>query len=123
MFSKYSKFIFEYYQNKKVKQYKFIYEPILRQNVVFLPRKVYRNKKKLKFIITNIKKEIFLEPLYQTEYENNSFVNILDLQNIKEKEDKNEEDLQNFLKSYFKNKSDSINKTDNQDKEKIKKSI
>lgn len=107
-------------RTKKVKQYKFVYEPILKQNVVFLPRKVYRNKKKLKFIIANIKKEIFLEPIYQTEYENNSFVNVLDLQDIKEKEDKNEEDFQNFLKSYYKNKDDKTNKNNDKCEEKVK---
>ena len=91
---------------KKVKQYKFSYNEILKQNVAFIPRKVYRNKKKLKFIIANLKKEIFMEPRYQTEYEDGSFVNVLDLQDIKEKEYKSEEDFQNFLKTYCKNKKE-----------------
>ena len=110
-------------RTKKIKQYLFTYEPILHQNVAFLPRKVYRNKKKLKFTICNIKKEIFIEPTYQTEYENNSFVNVLDLQDIKDKEYKNEEDFQKFLKSYFKkDKSNKIEKDKNEEKkeEKIK---
>jgi hypothetical protein len=105
-------------RNKKVKQYKLVYEPILKQNVVFLPRKVYRNKKKLKFVICNIKKEIFIEPQYQTEYEDGSFVNILDLSEIKEKEYKNEEDFNKFLKNYLaNNKKEIIKKEDDKDEE------
>ena len=98
-------------RTKKIKQYKFSFEPILKLNLAFIPRKVYRNKKKLKFTISNIKKEIFIEHLYQTEYENNSFVNVLDLQEIKDKEYKNEEDFQKFLKMYF--KKDKNNKIEN----------
>ena len=104
---------------KKVKQYKFSFNEILKQNVAFIPRKVYRNKKKLKFIIANIKKEIFMEPRYQTEYEDGSFVNVLDLQDIKEKEYKNEEDFQNFLKTYYKNKKEKNNKIDKEDYKKL----
>lgn len=100
-------------KGKKVKQYKLTYEPILKQNVAFLPRKVYRNKKKLKFIICNLKKEIFIEPLYKTEYEDGSFVNILDIPEIKEKEYKNEEDFNKFLKDYFKNNKKEIKKEEN----------
>ena len=87
-------------RNKKVKQYKLTYEPILKLNVAFLPRKVYRNKKQLKFIFANLKKEIFFEPLYKTEYEDGAFINVLDLQEIKEKESNDEENFQNFLKYY-----------------------
>ena len=105
-------------RNKKVKQYKLVYEPILKQNVAFLPRKIYRNKKKLKFVICNIKKEIFIEPQYQTEYEDGSFVNILDLSEIKEKEYKDEEDFNNFLKNYLaNNKKEIIKKEDDKDEE------
>ena len=95
-------------RNKKVKQYKLTYEPILKLNVAFLPRKVYRNKKQLKFIFANLKKEIFFEPLYKTEYEDGAFINILDLQEIKEKESNDEENFQNFLKNYYKNKNNNI---------------
>ena len=110
-------------RTKKVKQYKFVYEPILKQNVAFIPRKVYRNKKKLKFTISNIKKEVFIEHLYQSEYENNSFVNVLDLQEIKDKEYKNEEDFQKFLTIYFKKDKYNIKKTNKNEEstEQIKK--
>jgi len=91
-------------RTKGSKQYKLKYEPILKQYVAFIPRKIYRNKKKLKFTFVNNKKEIFIEPQYQTEYEDGSFVNVLDLQDLKEKEFKNEEDFQKFLASYIKNK-------------------
>ena len=109
-------------RTKKIKQYKFSYEPILKLNLAFIPRKVYRNRKKLKFTISNIKKEIFIEPLYQTEYENNSFVNVLDLQEIKDKEYKNEEDFQKFLKMYFKkDKNNKIQNNKNEEKNEQKK--
>ena len=85
--------------SKNSKQYKLEYEPILKQNIVLLPRKKYRNKKKLKFNFTNSKKEIFIEPQYKTENDEGSFINVLDLREIKEKEYKNFEDFQNFLKS------------------------
>ena len=101
-------------RNKKVKQYKLTYDPILKLNVAFLPRKVYRNKKQLKFIFANLKKEIFFEPLYKTEYEDGGFINVLDLQEIKEKESNDEENFQNFLKNYYKNKNNKDNK-DNKD--------
>lgn len=102
-------------RNKKVKQYKLTYEPILKLNVAFLPRKVYRNKKQLKFIFANLKKEIFFEPLYKTEYEDGAFINVLDLQEIKEKESNDEENFQNFLKNYYKNKNN--NNKDNKNKD------
>ena len=63
---------------KKIKQYKLSYEPLLKQNIVFLPRKIYRNKNKIKFNFVNSKKEIFIEPKYKTENENGSFVNIIE---------------------------------------------
>ena len=104
-------------RNKKVKQYKLTYDPILKLNVAFLPRKVYRNKKQLKFIFANLKKEIFFEPLYKTEYEDGGFINVLDLQEIKEKESNDEENFQNFLKNYYKNKNNKDGKDgeDNKD--------
>ena len=103
--------------NKKVKQYKLTYDPILKLNVAFLPRKVYRNKKQLKFIFANLKKEIFFEPLYKTEYEDGGFINVLDLQEIKEKENNDEENFQNFLKDYYKNKNNIDNKINKENKD------
>jgi len=88
---------------KKNKRYELTYEPILKQNVAFLPKKCIRNKRKLKFLIKNMRDEIFIEPLYQIEYKNGSIFNILDLQKIDEKEYKNERDFKMFLNEYFKN--------------------
>ena len=94
--------------SKKNKQYELSYEPILKQNMVFLPRKKYRNKKKLKFNFANSKNEIFIEPQYKTENENGSFINVIDLREIKEKEYKNFEDFENFMKQ-LKSKRKEIN--------------
>ena len=104
---------------KKVKQYKLFFEPILNQYIVLLPRKIYRNKKKLKFNFVNSKNEIFIEPLYKTENENGSFVNIIDLRQIKEEEYKNYENFQNFLKE-FRNKKKGNNEI-NENKNEINK--
>ena len=90
-------------KKKKIKQLKLKFEPILKQNAVFLPRKIYRNKKKLKFNFVNAKKEIFIEPKYKTENEEGSFVNVIDLRELKEKEYKNDKNFEIFLKE-FRNK-------------------
>ena len=93
-------------KKKNIKQLNLEYEPILKQNVVFLPRKIYRNKKKLKFNFVNSKNEIFIEPKYKTENEDGSFVNVIDLREIKEKEFKNYTDFENFLKEFRNNKKE-----------------
>jgi type III secretory pathway component EscV len=87
---------------KKNKKYQVVYEPILKEHVAFLPKKSYRNKKKLKFVIKNIKDEILIEPLYQIEYKNGSIFNILDLQQIDDKENEKEKDFKMFLNQNFK---------------------
>ena len=93
---------------KKNRRYKLVYEPILKQNVVFLPKKINRNKRKLKFVIKNIKDEIFIEPLYQIEYKNGSIFNILDLQQIDDKEYEKEKDFKIFMNENFRtNKKES----------------
>ena len=87
----------------KNKRYKVVYEPILKQNVVFLPKKSYRNKRKLKFVIKNIKDEIFIEPIYKIEYKDSIIYNILDLQKVEEKEYEDETNFKLFLNEYIKN--------------------
>ena len=120
---------------KKFKRYKLVYEPILKQHLAFLPKKSYRNKRKLKFVIKNIKNEILIEPLYQIEYKKGSIFNILDLQKIDEKESENEKDFKLFLNENFKNnkkesqkpnaitKSKSVDEVTNKDKVKDKISL
>ena len=88
---------------KKNRRYKLIYEPILKQNVVLLPKKIFRNKRKLKFVIKNIKDEIFIEPLYKIEYKDNAIYNILDLQNIEEIEYEDQRNFKIFLNEHIKN--------------------
>ena len=89
--------------SKRNRRYKLVYEPILKQNVVFLPKNIIRNKRKLKFVIKNIKEEIFIEPIYKIEYKDNSTHNILDLQNIEEKEYEDQRNFKIFLNEYIKN--------------------
>ena len=108
-------------KKKKIKQLKLIYEPILKQNVVFLPRKIYRNKNKLKFNFVNSKNEIFIEPKYKTENEDGSFVNVVDLREIKDKEFKNYKDFENFLKEFRNNKKEQNTKKEmNDEKNELK---
>ena len=108
-----------YGSNKnKIKNYKLFYDPILKQNIVFLPRKIYRNKKKLKFNFVNSKNEIFIEPQYKTENEEGSFINVIDLREIKEKEYKSYEDFQSFLKEFnFKKSIKNNEKEEKKEKE------
>ena len=53
-------------------------------------------------MIKNIKDEILIEPLYQIEYKNGSIFNILDLQQIDDKENEKEKDFKMFLNENFK---------------------
>jgi len=89
--------------DKRNKRYNLVYEPILKQNVIFLPKKSIRNKRKLKFEIKNIKNEMFIEPIYEIEYKDNTIYNILDLQKIDEKEYEDERNFRFFLNEYIKN--------------------
>jgi len=89
--------------DKRNKRYNLVYEPILKQNVIFLPKKSIRNKRKLKFEIKNIKNEMFIEPIYEIEYKDNTIYNILDLQKIDEKEYQDERNFKIFLNKYIKN--------------------
>ena len=90
-----------------------------KQNIVLLPRKKYRNKKKLKFNFVNSKNEIFIEPQYKTENDEGSFVNVIDLREIKEQEYKNYEDFQNFLKNFKIKKKENKNNKKEDKKESV----
>ena len=91
---------------KKSKRYKLVYDPILKQNVAFIPKKSNRNKKKLKFVIENRKNEIFIEPIYQIECKDSSIFNILDLQKIEEKEYEDERNFNLFLNEYLRDRKE-----------------
>lgn len=86
---------------KKNKRYNLVYEPILKQNVVFIPKTSNRNKNKLKFVIESRKDEIFIDPIYQIEYKDGSIFNVLDLQKIDEKEYEDERNFKIFLNEYL----------------------
>ena len=86
---------------KKFKRYKLVYDPILKQNVAFIPKKSNRNKKKLKFVIENKKDEIFIEPIYPIEYKDSTLFNVIDLQKIEEKEYEDERNFNLFLNEYL----------------------
>lgn len=105
------------------KKYNPVYEPLLNQNLFFLPKNIYKNKRKLKFIFSNFKNETFIDPYYQIEYENCFLVNVLNLQEIKKKENRNKSNFKKFLNEYTKINKSKLN-FDNKDHElNIKKEI
>lgn len=88
-----------------IKKYKLINDPILDQHVAYVPRKLFKKKNLLKFSFMNNKNEIVIDPKYNTEYEDGSFINVINLKKLKEKEAENEENFQTFLESYYDSKN------------------
>ena len=85
---------------EKIKKLKFTYEPILNQNVFYLPRKKYK-KNLLKFSFVNNKNETIIDPKFNTEYDAGEFINVINLKKIKDKEEEKEEEFQSFLENYY----------------------
>ena len=94
---------------KYLKRYNVVFEPILNQNIFYLPKITYKNRKKLKFIFSNSKNETFIDPYFHIEYENGELFNVLDLQSIKKKENKNKAKFRKFLNEYIKINENTLN--------------
>ena len=86
---------------EKVNKVKPIYESILKENIFYISRKMYKKKNLLKFSFVNKKNESILDPKFNTEYDEGEFINVINLKKIKDKEEENEEDFQSFLESYY----------------------
>ena len=89
------------YFPEQVKEYDVIYEPILRQNIVFIPKEDCHKKLSLKFHFVNSKNESIIDPKYNNEFSDNMFLNIINLKKILEKEEERKEDFKAFLETYF----------------------
>ena len=85
-------------QTKKLES---IYEPILDQNIFYLPRKLYKKKHLVKFSFVNQRNESIIDPKFNTEYDCGDFINVINLKKIKDKEEEREEDFQTFLEKYY----------------------
>ena len=91
-------FVKIFINDEKFKKYPVNYDPILKRNIAFVPRKNFKKKSNLKFIFENIKKEMIVEPkYYPTEYQDMKFINVLDLKKLRKKEEKNSLNFTKFL--------------------------
>lgn len=83
------------------KKYNVVYEPILDQNIAYIPRSDYKKKNLLKFSFINSKNETVIEPKYNTEYEDGIFINVINLKKLKDAEEERMDDFQSFLELYY----------------------
>ena len=90
-----------YLSEDKTQKVKYTYEPILQQNIFYIPKKILKKKNLLKFSFLNKKKESIIDPKFNTEYDCGEFINVINLKKIKDKEEEREEDFQTFLESYY----------------------
>ena len=90
-----------YLSEDKTQKVKNTYEPILKENIFYIPKKLLKKKNLLKFTFLNKKKENIIDPKFNTEYDCGEFINVINLKKIKDKEEEREEDFQSFLESYY----------------------
>ena len=90
-----------YLSEDNTQKVKYTYEPILQQNIFYIPKSNFKNKNLLKFSFLNKKKESIIDPKFNTEYDCGEFINVINLKKIKDKEEEKEEDFQTFLESYY----------------------
>ena len=90
-----------YLSEDKTQKVKYTYEPILQQNIFYIPKRILKKKNLLKFSFLNKKKESIIDPKFNTEYDCGEFINVINLKKIKDKEEEKEEDFQAFLESYY----------------------
>ena len=86
---------------EEIKKVKSTYEPILNENMFYIPRKAFKKKNLLKFSFANNKNESIIDPKFNTEYDSGEFINVINLKKIKDKEEEREEEFQTFLESYY----------------------
>lgn len=85
----------------KTLKYKLNYDPLLQQNIAYIPRKRFAKKNLLKFNFINKDNETIIDPKYNTEYDGGNFINVINLKKIKDKEGEREDEFQSFLEDYF----------------------
>ena len=93
--------------NGEVKEYKVEYNKILDKYVCFVPRKeIFNLNVKANFI--NNQGNIVVDPEYASNYEENTFYNIINFRKILREEATAELERKNFVKKYFLKKHNSL---------------
>ena len=90
---------------EKINQIKPVYEPILKETIFYISRKMYKKKNLVKFSFVNKKNEAIIDPKFNTEYDEGEFINVINLKKIKDKEEENEEEFQSYLESFMENQN------------------
>ena len=88
-------------EEDEIHKFKLNYDPILQQNIAYIPRKMLSKRNLLKFTFVNKSNEVIIDPKYNTEFDSGTFINVMNLKKIKDKEEERDEDFQSFLENYF----------------------
>jgi hypothetical protein len=108
-----------YLAEDKTQKVKYTFEPILKENIFYIPKRLLKKKNLMKFTFLNKKKENIIDPKFNTEYDCGEFINVINLKKIKDKEEEREEDFQAFLESYYTLKQAQSKETTNINKYKL----
>ena len=108
-----------YLSEDKTQKVKYTFEPILKENIFYIPKRLLKKKNLMKFTFLNKKKENIIDPKFNTEYDCGEFINVINLKKIKDKEEEREEDFQAFLESYYTLKQAQSKETSNINKFKL----
>ena len=108
-----------YLAEDKTQKVKYTFEPILKENIFYIPKRLLKKKNLMKFTFLNKKKENIIDPKFNTEYDCGEFINVINLKKIKDKEEEREEDFQAFLESYYTLKQAQSKETTNINKFKL----
>ena len=108
-----------YLSEDKTQKVKYTFEPILKENIFYIPKRLLKKKNLMKFTFLNKKKENIIDPKFNTEYDCGEFINVINLKKIKDKEEEREEDFQAFLESYYTLKQTQNKETTNINKFKL----
>jgi len=108
-----------YLAEDKTQKVKYTFEPILKENIFYIPKRLLKKKNLMKFTFLNKKKENIIDPKFNTEYDCGEFINVINLKKIKDKEEEREEDFQAFLESYYTLKQAQSKETSNINKFKL----
>ena len=108
-----------YLSEDKTQKVKYTFEPILKENIFYIPKRLLKKKNLMKFTFLNKKKENIIDPKFNTEYDCGEFINVINLKKIKDKEEEKEEEFQAFLESYYTLKQAQSKETTNINKFKL----
>lgn len=98
--------------NKEKTKLKYIYEPILNEYILYISRKLYINKKLIKFNFINKNNERIVNPNLTIEFHKGEFVNIINLKEIRKKEKNNTKEFMSFIEKNYRNRHISSEETE-----------